>query len=369
MPRVRQKRSSGITGQYIFPGFSTTRATVARVSQCSDEFGVRDNNFSVYHAYVRNPVFSFENPGASKKFINFCPSSWATPGRLAMMSDPSRPGNAALAVSVISKTNPSKSRIDLPISIAELRELPDLVRSAGRSLISRIGENNLRYYFGVKPIVDDLIKLIEFKRSVENRMKLLKKFRDEGPMLRKVPLYSGSVENFPGTKGTYNSTPYGSNIDYILKSRRTVRKVWGYTTWTPADTFYKLMSDDAEIERRAYEIILGLRIDFVTLWEALPWSWLADWFGNVGDWLSANRHVVPITPSLPRICETAWVEYQLVSDSNGFGMPKGAHQVTLVTKHISRSLQSASLPSASLPLLTPGQALILPSVAAVKGRL
>lgn len=47
------------------------------------------------------------------------------------------------------------------------------------------------------------------------------------------------------------------------------------------------------LARRA---VLGLTIDASTLWNAMPWSWLIDWYSNMGDFFEANRNIVPVQP-------------------------------------------------------------------------
>lgn len=371
MSRIRIRSFAGgggsftsTVGSYVgtFP-----RQFTGGVSKCTDGEGIHDGAFAVAHSFIQNGGISYNKPDGTKKLKNFMPSLWVNPPDMAASTDPGRPSNSALAVQVIRATNPSKAKLELPVSLFELRELPDLVRKAGNRLIDRVGESNLRYYFGVLPLMADAAALLQFQDSVDKRVKLLKKFRDEGPMLRKVQLYSGCVVENPGNNVQANSTPPTSNVTYEKRLRLTMRTVWGYTRWTPSGDFDKKIVTDRDLLNYARTIIPGLRVDMFSLWSALPWSWLADWYGNLGDWLEANRHVVPIYPGVPRICETIRVEENFLSKSNGFGMPPFYHTATCVTVHKSRSVVSAALPSASLPLLTPRQALILPSIAAVKG--
>lgn len=368
MSRIRTRSLAGPSGIFIstsgsFIGQSASSST-AQISKCTDEPGAWDNAFDVSHAFVVNGALTYFNPQGTKKLKSFVPSYWRTPLPLAPMTDPGRASNAELAVKLLAVTNPSRAKVELPVSLLELRELPLLVQAAGKKLIREIGDRNLRYYFGVVPLLSDIAALLNFAESIDNRVKLLKKFVDQGSMLRKATLYSGGVEDFPMSNVTANSSPPTSNVTYVLRSRRTVRTVWGYVSWTAHPTLLKTLVTERDIIHAARTIILGARIDFASAWEALPWSWLADYFGNIGDWLQANRHVLPIYPGIPRICETVRVENQYLSANNGFNMPPNYHSVTHVTVHKSRRLVSASLPSASMPLLTPRHALILSSVAA-----
>lgn len=371
MSRVRIKELAGVSGSFqskvgSFIG-TNVRTGIRRISKCTDAPGEWNNNFEVSHAWHTSPGITYTRPDGQKVLQNFVPSLWLSPLPLAPMTDGGRSSNADYAVKTVAYTNPSRAKVELPVSFAELRELPILIYEAGWSLIRRIGAANLRWYFGVLPLLNDLKALFKFAQSVKHRVELLEKFQREGSMTRKVSLYSGVVADFPDTNVQTNSSPPTSNVTHVLKSRRTVRTVWGYVTWTPGGDFAKSIVTDQDMLNMARTIILGARVDFVSAWEAMPWSWLFDWFGNIGDWLQANRHVVPIYPGIPSICETIRVEYTYISTTNGFGMPPFYHTNTHVTVHKSRDRVSAAFPSANLPLLTPRQALILPSVAAAKG--
>jgi hypothetical protein len=53
----------------------------------------------------------------------------------------------------------------------------------------------------------------------------------------------------------------------------------------------RLLQDipSADLDTAVFRSVLGLRLSAASLWEALPWSWLVDYFINVGDYLDASR--------------------------------------------------------------------------------
>lgn len=43
-------------------------------------------------------------------------------------------------------------------------------------------------------------------------------------------------------------------------------------------------------QKELWEQALGLDVNVVALWNALPWSWLVDWFANVDDLLKLKQN-------------------------------------------------------------------------------
>lgn len=348
-------------------------------STCNDSGipGLRDQAFSVTHNVVSNAIWNkpISVAPTNKAFADWTPDYFGRNPSVAHLTDPSRPTNAVLAVQAMSRTNPSRAKVDLPVSLLELRELPDLLLDTGLRILraksiprskrtKHVAKTNLEVQFGWLPLVGDFFKLLSFQEDVAKRLALFKKIQDKGSLLRKVRLYAGSVSDSPMTNVVTNSSPGWANVNHTLVNRSTKRQVWGYVRWTPsADFSDKEIYTPGVLYSKAAETVLGLHIDAVTAWEALPWSWLADWFGNIGDWLSAHRSVVPIIPSTPRICETTTSTYSYSNTAtNGVGMAAGVHTPVITTITKTRTIQSALLPSAAMPVLTGRQASILASL-------
>lgn len=315
------------------------------------------------------------------EFKNFTPDYFKDGGPMSHLDDPNRPGNPDLAVQLVSRTNPSRPVANIPVALFELKDLPGLVRTIGTEAIRRIIRQrklkdvagaNLAYQFGLKPMISDFVKLMNFKKSTEDRVKLLKKFQ-QGPLLRKTTLYTSVMTTTPGTIVTSNSAPSVFVIHHKLRRVVTTRKVWGYVKWIPLPGFLEQFpatrEGDVALERRALQIVSGFTLDTLTLWEALPWSWLADWFSNTGDWLTSQRSLVPLYAEPPRICETITTNYEweCMDTSTAELITSGRFGTTTLTTK-TRRITSAALPSAHLPALTIGQVNILSSLAALRVR-
>nr|UHM27619.1 MAG: maturation protein [Fushun levivirus 2] len=374
MPRTRDRiiGSSGGTalcfyeGSIIAEDFSD-EGTASR-DRCVDEFGSRNGVFTAEHLFSSGGSYSLNyiGPDFSYKLNKWTPSAFRGLGPYdGHLSDDNRPSNPYFAVQVLAGTNPSRPMIDLPVSIFELRELPDLVRSLGNNLIKRWAKGTLMREFGWTPLASDYNNLLKFAQSTSNRMELLKKL-SKAPMTRKVHLYD-SIVTGPKSNWTVNSTP-PRLFTTVESQTTTTRKIWGYTTWTPdVEQFNKIAQYDPTFKFLSRKIVLGATVDASTLWNALPWSWLADWFGNIGDYLVANRNLVPCSPDMPAICETITTKCQTAILTCGFA-DKGSLPSTFTRLSKNRYRASAALPSAHLPLLTQRQVNILASLAVLRLR-
>jgi len=336
---------------------------IGSLHKVTDAFGERDNTFDVVH--VSQPVPLNGPYGASGRdyvYKNFTPGYFGIPEYPSPVEDGSRPSNYYLAVQLLSKTNPSGSVIDVPVSLVELRELPDLVRRFGNTLLERIASGNLKYEFGVKPMIGDIKALLDFQNLTDNRLKLLKSMQ-RSPMVRKASLWSGSVSEAGGYQNLQSTPPFAW-LDSQLILKTTTRQVWGYATWTPSDALNKHPLSDENLRNIARRAVYGLTVDAYTAWNLIPWSWLVDWFGNIGDYLSSQRRIIDIYPSTPSICETSTTtELYRITNSAPLGVTMSR---TVVRK--GRAKASAAFPSAYLPLLTGRQVGILSSLAALRSR-
>jgi hypothetical protein len=178
--------------------------------------------------------------------------------------------------------------VDVPVTVLELGDITQLLKKEGENLISALGGYNLKVQFGVAPLTNDLYKLLDFHDQVSRRIKELEKLKTTKGLRRTVVLDElEKEESLPvvwQSQDAFINTPTTRSSDRIIK---------GHTRWTPDVDFSKMpIPSQVALAKRA---VLGLTVDFATLWEATPWSWLIDWGFAMGDFLKAHRNIIPAT--------------------------------------------------------------------------
>lgn len=375
--RTRNRIRAGQPGtvQIELPSISyaSSRDCIASRDYCQDFVPGPDQALLVAHEYSAGHVLTlrhYPDPSKLSEFIalNNYPLGYFAdgfgPGHQTIAG---RPNVTTLAIKLLAATSPSKPVVDLPVSFLELRELPHLLKTVGDSLIKTWAKKNLNREFGLEPMMADALALLKFSKSVADRVKLYKALREK-PQLRKATLWKGSVVTQPGNLVPTNTSPAYVNVYHKCVSISTTTEIWGYVRWKADSVFNKgnLAYTDPALEYLARRAVTGTQLGLVTAWNALPWSWLFDWFSDMGTWLEANRSVVPCQPSIPRICTTTKTSALYVLESSSIGLPKGSTPITNVTVSKGRTIASASLPSAFLPLFTGRQINILASLAALR---
>jgi hypothetical protein len=170
----------------------------------------------------------------------------------------------------------------LGVNLAKLRR---------SSVTEQFAAQNLAVQFGWLPLISDLGKLLDFADHVERKRNEIDRLFQKGGLRRNVKLGE--------TSGNYDAaTTVAIHRNKDATRRRTFsKKMWGSVRWKPTlpglAPYYKSKS-------LAFRAALGLGLELHTVWEALPWSWLIDYFTSIGDYLAAHRNIVPAKPS--RIC-------------------------------------------------------------------
>lgn len=369
MSRVRVDKGQAITGSW------------------SDRFGGANRTYFKYEYTITDEVLpgngwplsidkGWSDPGSEvsasgtsqsstptnqRVLSDFCPGAWADPKSANMnhLVIPGRPSNGALAAQLLAETNPSRSVVDLPIFLAELREIPDLIKSAGDSIIRKIASGNLKYQFALKPLISDLRALLDFQKHFSDREKELTALNSSG-LRRTRQLWSSSISLNDSL--TANSSPSWCLLKYD-RTRVTTSKVWGHVKWFPQSQGIPKSRDD--IAKDARRAVLGLTLDPVTAWELIPWSWLVDWCSSVGNYLQSQRNIVGAIPSTPLIMETKRTTTRFTCTSDPTGLFVGKVEPLFYRESKTRQSASASI-SASLPVLTLRQLSILGSISVLR---
>jgi len=198
-----------------------------------------------------------------------------------------------LGSKMIASTIPTNPVVDGSVGLAELfREgIPSMI---GSSLLkSRVcflrglGSEYLNFEFGWKPLVSDVKNAA--KAIVESETILRQLARDSGKNVRRrrhIPqVKEAGAEVIPygiyprGVQG--NSRWFDSSWGRVSDDYQ--RNTWfsGCYTWHYDPGSLNKVSEIATKARLLY----GLQLNPEVLWNLAPWSWLVDWFANVGPML------------------------------------------------------------------------------------
>jgi hypothetical protein len=208
---------------------------------------------------------------------------------------------------LINRAIPTQPHASLAQALAELKDglpsIPLLSVLRGKGSATSIGSDDfLNYSFGIKPLISDILKICE---SVKSGNKLVKQFiKDSGKQVRRRR--SLPVEDYnQATYSEYDVAPRGLSYPgadtFDVNFRSICSNFDGHSWYTRVDTtestqrkwkfsgaFTYFLSEDDSIVGRLdrYEQLanhlLGTRITPSTLYQLAPWSWLIDWFVDIG---------------------------------------------------------------------------------------
>ncbi len=259
--------------------------------------------------------------------------------------------------------NPSTPTVDVPVFLFELKDFPGMLKELGDVLRKKIKPSQaaggyLSYSFGWAPLISDLRKLINFSDTVNKRLLYLQKTSAKGGA--KVTKTLDTITETLSRSSYSGPVPQQTSIP-VCRGTSTVvqtRKVWSVAN--VASFLSPVQLDDPR--RTAARAALGLNLSAASLWEAIPWSWLIDYTGNIGDFLAANRGFIPsrIT-NLNLMCLDEIVDYLTITETHWNVSISGSGNMLTVSKK--RSVSSAPVPSLALrPWFSPHMAGILGSL-------
>jgi len=323
---------------------------------CSDHTGPGDgdpltiNKWSMSGGVINNDFFSWY--GAY--FVNYVADAMEESNFPHLDVASGGISNTAAATQAAARTSPSAAYVDVTANVLELADIAMLIKSTGETLLKKFASGNLKLQFGMLPLVRDLDKLIGFHEQVARRIRTIEKLRTTGSYRKTVDI------------GVYNG--FASDLfimqsaDAFIRVPRTCYTVHGIRAsckWIPAVDLSYLNNESMYALAKA--AVLNTEINFSSLWEAMPWSWLIDWCGNVGTYLKAQRNVVPATlagVTVQRHTKTIW-------RVDGYSDPSSGNRTmtpAIVTKE--QKLRQTSFVSltAQWPFLSANQMGILASL-------
>lgn len=293
-----------------------------KFSTCEDVVGEPhiDHNLKIDHIEKEFTPLSGTNYSSSstyRRYAGWLPTAVLN-SAVAHVTDSSYPTETAMATQILAETNPGRADVSIPVFLAELKDIPHMLRGAGdilagyrtRNLTGQhLAEAHLNAEFGWKPLIGDVKKMFNFAALVNRRIYELQRLNSKGGLKRRMKLAaSGRAQDYGNV--TVDSTL--GNAIVCRKTAHTTRESWGTVRWKP-NTLPSLIPLP-KLTKQAKQLVYGLNPKGVDLWNVIPWTWFVDWFLNVGQYLEATNNELDVTPSKPCIMTTTRtvISYQRV---------------------------------------------------------
>ena len=207
------------------------------------------------------------------------------PADMLPLSDNDIKGAGTKAISL---TIPTNSSFDMAQLLGELREgAPRIIGSGLLKERTRFlrgsGSEYLNVEFGWKPLVNDVQK---FARAVKHSDSIIDNYRKASDTKIRRRLAYDPVQTSWDISGGGFCSPTDPIVSYAAQGTRTktgVSKSWfsgafRYHVPVGVNTIDKLKQHVSYADK-----LLGVRLTPELMWNLAPWSWAADWFGNIGD--------------------------------------------------------------------------------------
>lgn len=190
------------------------------------------------------------------------------------------------------RMKPAKPTLSTGIFIGELRDLPRLLYARLEG-IRTISDFFLAVQFGWRPLIQDIMNMLNFYERISAQIDFI--LNNIGKPLHReavitVPDRSGTIYQSSGTTecwidptngykyfgGSPNYSKYKNKFSFTLKQR--VRGTGMFVFYFDRGR----IPDRIELAGK----LSGLQLTPALVWELLPWSFLIDYFSNVGDILN-----------------------------------------------------------------------------------
>jgi hypothetical protein len=219
----------------------------------------------------------------------------------------------------IRKNRPGNPIASLGQFLIELRQIPllPIFLKERAKKFSDLGSEYLNIEFGWKPFLKELIDFFQYQRKLDAALKKLR--ANNGVIARRRSKKKVTAETTDVCEGSL-SVPFGDLSDPQIGGNvlmdgfhflgpfggSVTYPGWGgqadysysilesVTTWQ-CGTFYYHIPDigSSQWTEKAKAALLGVKPTPSLLYQVIPWSWLIDWFANVGDIVSnASTHAV-----------------------------------------------------------------------------
>jgi len=201
-----------------------------------------------------------------------------------------KPDAAGRFAEAWNKMKPTKPDMSLANALVELRELPRQLQQ--RFTRDLLGASNfwVALQFGWLPLLRDVRKFVDIQRNGQKRLKQL--IRDNGRSVRRRITLLDETQPFGVTSGTTYSAftnQFVTQMYYTTPQYRAQGMIYS-RCWASAKFRYWLPPGPRDVEwtKKMMRRIYGSYVSPSVVYNAIPWTWLIDWFSSVGDLVEAT---------------------------------------------------------------------------------
>ncbi|DAD52565.1 maturation protein [ssRNA phage SRR6960509_15] len=205
------------------------------------------------------------------------------------------------------KYRPGKSSSDAAVFLGELKDLPRMLRSTAKTFYDlyrkdfrnytswkrfskHVSNSWLNHQFGWLPFVSDLCKFYKTYKTLDEQIARIRRrngqwHRRGGTLFRnedttRLRTVSDAHCSYPYLGGAFTAGLPSTGRHYVDRIKR--ERVW----FTALFRYWIPDIDSVQWPKRVVREIFGLTPNPALIWELTPWSWLADWFSNVGEYFT-----------------------------------------------------------------------------------
>jgi len=293
--RTRNQINSRMSGPRWFNNNPTVKIGEGPVpvnyTNCDDVTGPTDcDPFLVERFDSTGGVFNLAQSGPNQaQFVNYIVDGMRNSSNWGHVAVPGKPSDFVASTNAAARTNPSRPYVDVPANLLDMRHALESIQQAGLRTIDQVynaGSRWLYYKFVITPLVSDVIKMTNASDQINRRIADIQRLHGDLGYRKTVQSFAGAVS------GT--SAPFLQSAGALLRASNR------YTTQTVMKTHIRWAANNPGpapgpriLNGMARRAVQGGTFDFSTLWEAVPWSWAIDWFSNIGEYLVAQRNIIP----------------------------------------------------------------------------
>lgn len=179
------------------------------------------------------------------------------------------------------RLRPDLRTVSIPNFLADIEDLKSLYQlwKKNVSIAKNLAGAHLNYKFGWKPTVGDLSDMIEGVTKLRSKLAAFKSqigktIQDSQTCRHSLPTSSSGTIVWPSG---------GHTASYIATCNR---KIEAFVAWQPQPL--AVMGPMDEVLRGLLDA-LGFELNPRIIWDALPFTFVIDWFFGVGSWLDRYR--------------------------------------------------------------------------------